>query len=163
MNDLEALRKTFRLECQITEQESCHERDMAWLRSMYMYEAERREGVEKKFGVAQDLLTIEQEKSSSFAARFTMLEAEKKVVEAEKERYKRAYEDVLSITNILIAEVEKQKREKKEEEEKMFSLIEDSLAEPPPTVQEAVTTSRRTSKWRRIIQWCGKRLSTILP
>ena len=71
------IKKMFALECTMNDQQESHQRDMDWLKEMFLYEAERREFADKQLSLVSDLLVVEQQRCGGLEARCQLLEAEK--------------------------------------------------------------------------------------
>ena len=140
----------YALECKLSEQESEHSKNMDWLKSMYVFEGEQRESLKHQFSLMQDLLVIETQKNASLEARIKLLEAEKASADQEKLRYKRAYEEIDQIANLLVEHAEQEQIRKNKEEEELFLLLESAVEEDhPATVTVSTQTSSHAVKAQR--------------
>ena len=148
--EMKALKKLFALECKLNEKESEHSRNMDWLKSMYIFEAEQRESLKHQFSLIKDLLIVETQKSASLEARIQLLEAEKASAVQEKLRYKQAYEEVDLMANLLVERAEQEKIRKDEEEDELFLLLESAVQEDHPvTVRVSTPISSHAVKAQR--------------
>ena len=84
---IDLLKKAFALECQLTEQEMTHSREMNWMKDMYTHEAKQREAAELNLGVLRDLFLAEKQKNASLEARVKLLEDEKTSTMNKKNQY----------------------------------------------------------------------------
>ena len=158
---MELIKKVFTLECQLTEQESTHHMEMDWLKDMYLFEAEQREAMKIHFSVIKDLLVAEKQKTACLEAKIESLEAERTSAVMEKNKYKKAYSEVMNIADILVEDAESKINRKDEDEENLFLLLEKTLEEAnQPTVSVSTSTENNNFAARpsRRISWLQKRI-----